>query len=162
MKGLAPVVDNFLQNNRRDNRVITNPSYRALSIVLYVISALVAIIGLILIFMTGWVLGWLPALMPTAGNTGLLIVAIKAIGIFELTYGYLLCVAARDPVKYVATVDSLIFLLLAAALLNIYGVTTLQLGLLYPSWYLIARAILQLILAGVLYMLRPKNMAGAG
>lgn len=55
-----------------------------------------------------------------------------------------------------AVIDALAFLLVAAALLNVYAVAALHIGAFYPGPYLIVRAIVQLVLAVIVITLRPR------
>lgn len=132
--------------------------YRPLRILLYVISAIEGIAGVALLFATGWVLSFAPSMLALP-YTGFVFALVKGIGILALALGYLLCVTARDPVRYVAVIDTLIFVALAAAALNIYAVIALHLGSLYPSPYLIARAAIQVAIAVALFSLRPRATA---
>jgi hypothetical protein len=132
--------------------------FQTLRVMLFAISALAGIAGLLLIFAPGWLLSFAPGSEPPP-NTPFEHLAMNAIGIFVLVLSYLLCVAARDPIRHVAIVNAMIFFLIAVAILNIYGLIALGLGAYYPAGYLIARAAIQLILAAVLFALRPK---GAG
>ena len=135
-----------------------NPSaHRALRILLYVISALEGIVGVILLFGTGWVLSFAPGILALP-STPFVLALLKGIGIIVIAFGYLFCVTARDPVRYVAVIDTMIYLLLAAGALNIYAVTCLHLGALYPDPYLLTRAAVQLALAIVFLALRPKGV----
>ncbi|MBV9645877.1 MAG: hypothetical protein JO043_00265 [Candidatus Eremiobacteraeota bacterium] len=140
--------------------IVVSPQYRTLSIILYVLSAIEGIAGLVLIIASGWVL----SMLPVAGLTtpGLLLFALKGIGVIALALGYLLCVAARDPARYVAVVDTFAFVLFAAALLQFYAVGALGIGTVYPTPYLISRSVVQLILAIVLVALRPRHVPTAG
>jgi hypothetical protein len=131
-------------------------SHRTLSYVLYAISAIEGLAGLVLIFASGWVMTIVP-IGATLYIPGFILALLKALGIVALALGYLLCVAARDPVRYVAIIDAFIFLAVAAAVLEFYGIAALQLGTYYPLGYIVARAILQLILAVALFALRPKE-----
>jgi hypothetical protein len=132
--------------------------YRALRIVLFVISAIEALAGLVLIFASSWVLALTPTNVGLVNN-GLLLVLMKAIGIIAIALAYLLCAAARDPVRYLAVIDALAFILLAAAALNVYALAALHVGTFYPAGYLIVRAIVQLVLAVVIIALRPRRAA---
>jgi hypothetical protein len=132
--------------------------YRALRILLFLISAIEGIAGAVLIFGSSWVMSITSTPFLLAG-TGFVFALLKGIGIIMLALGYLSCVAARDPVRYAAIIDTLIFLLVAAAVLNLYAVAALHIGAYYPGPYLVVRAILQLALAAVILVLRPK--AGA-
>jgi hypothetical protein len=135
--------------------------YQALRVVLYIIAGIEGVAGIVLVFATGWVLSFAPK-MPAFPYAAFVVALVKGIGILALAVGYLLCVAARDPVRYVAIVDTLVFILIAAAALNVYAAVALGLGALYPGPYLIARAALQLVLAVVILALRPKNARPAG
>lgn len=129
--------------------------YSGLRVLLFTISAIEALVGLALVFATGWVV----ALVPVVGvfpASAFVETLLKGIGIVVIAYAYLLCAAARDPVRYVAVIDALAFLLIAAALLNIYAVVGLHLTVFYPGPYLIVRAIVQLILAAAVIALRPR------
>jgi hypothetical protein len=133
----------------------THP-YRALRMLLFAISAIEGLAGIVLLFATGWVLALAP---PNLGllSSSVVLALVKAIGIIALALGYLLCAAARDPVRYIAVIDALVFILVAAAALNVYAVAVLHVGWFYPAPYLIVRAIVQLALALALVALRPKG-----
>ena len=133
-------------------------AYRALRILLFAISAIEAIAGLVLVFASSWVLAMTPANIGLLNN-GVLLAFMKAIGIVAIALGYLLCAAARDPVRYVAVIDALVFILLAAAALNVYAVAALHIGSFFPGPYLIIRAVIQLILAVAIIALRPRRAA---
>jgi len=125
---------------------------------LYTISAIEGIAGLILIFASTWVV----ALPLTAWVlSGLILYFIKGIGVISIAFGYLMCVAARQPARYVAVIDSFVFLAFAAALLNLYALPVLGLAAYYPATYLIARAIVLVAIGVVLIVLRPRGVAAA-
>jgi hypothetical protein len=129
--------------------------HRALRILLFVISGIEAVAGILLLFAPGWVLS-LAAANLALPNSGFVLALLKAIGIIAIALAYLLCAAARDPVRYIAVIDALTFLLLASAALNFYAVAALHIGPFYPAPYLISRAIVQLAIAVVIIALRPK------
>jgi hypothetical protein len=130
--------------------------FQTLRTILFAISALAGITGLLLIFLPGMLLSFAPGGTPPP-NTPFEHLAMNAIGIFVLLVAYLLCVAARDPVRHVAIINAVIFFFVAFAILNVYAAVSLGLSAYYPSGYLIARGIIQLILAAVLFWLRPKS-----
>lgn len=136
-------------------------SHRALRILLFVMSALTGVAGFVLVFATGFMLSMSPSVVAL-GNGGILNALVKALGIIAIAFGYLLCVAARDPVRYVVIIDTVIFTLVGAGLLNLYAVAVLDLGTFYPTPYLIVRALIQLAIALALFLLRPKERASAG
>jgi hypothetical protein len=129
--------------------------YRTLSTLLYALSVVEALAGLILLFATNWALSLVPANLAL-GDTGFVMIFLKAIGIVALALGYLLCVAARDPARYIAVIDTLAFLLVVSAALNVYALTAMQLGKYYPANYMLVRIVIQLILAVAVIALRPK------
>ena len=129
---------------------------RALVILLFVLSALEGIVGLVLVFATNWLLGFSPGGLPPPPNNDFVYVLLKGVGIVAIALGYLFCVAARDPVRYVAVIDALIFMCVAAAALEIYSVTSLNIGAYYPGPYLMFRAAIQLVTAALLVLWRPK------
>jgi hypothetical protein len=128
--------------------------HQTLSILLFALAAIFALGALLLFGASDWLLAVLPGSTPPPSNP-LEFFIIKAMAIFLLPFAYLLYTAARDPVRYSAVVDALIFILLIAAALNIYGIMT-GLGAYYPTGYLVVRTIVQLIFAGVIFSLRPK------
>ena len=130
-------------------------STRALSIVLYVMSLIEALAGITLIFGSTWVLGFV--LPPTAADAGLFVLMLKGLGILAIGLGYMLCVAARDPVRYVAVIDTFIFFLFAAGILNIYADVALGAWAYFPSTYLLARGVFQIALGVALLALRPRT-----
>jgi hypothetical protein len=135
---------------------MTQPqSHRALRVLLLTIAIVEAVAGLILVFATRNVFATVPG-APWSHDAGLVTALLKAIGVVAMTMGYLLWAASRDPERYVAVVDALVFLLAAAAILNLYGATALRLGVLYPPAYLVTRAVVQLLLAGTIVALRPR------
>lgn len=129
--------------------------YRTLSTLLYALSVLEALAGLILLFATNWALSLVPANLAL-GDSGFVMIFFKAIGIVALALGYLMCVAARDPVRYLAVIDTFVGLLVASAILNVYALTAMNLGKYYPANYMIVRIVVQVFLAAAVLALRPK------
>jgi hypothetical protein len=132
-------------------------SYRALRILLWVISAIETLAGVVLVFASSWVVAITGAQLSLVLGGGYVLLLLKGIGILGIALGYLLCAAARDPVRYVAVIDTLAFVLVAAAAVNLYAVTALHVGAYYPSSYLIVRSLVQVVLAVALVALRPRN-----
>jgi len=127
--------------------------FQTLRVILFVLSAICGAGAVVLGFATNWVLAI--GTMPPPSNA-VEYALVKGFGLFILALGYLLCVAARDPARYVAVIDALIIILLGGAVLNVYCVVALGLGAYYPAGYLIARAILEVILATIIFGLRPR------
>jgi hypothetical protein len=131
-----------------------NRSPQALRILLYAISALEGIAGLILIFAPNWVLAFAPTAIALSGFT---LYLVQGVGVIALALGYLLCVAARQPARYVAVIDMLVFLAFAAAALNLYALGALGASAYFPASYLIARTVVQIAVGIALLMLRPRG-----
>jgi hypothetical protein len=129
--------------------------HQTLSIMLYTLGALFAVGAILLFFATEWLLSALPGSTPPPSNL-LELFVIKVFGVVLLALAYLLYAAARDPVRYAAVVYALIFLLVAVAILNVYGIMQ-GLGAYYPTGYLVVRVIVSLILASAFFALRPKS-----
>lgn len=128
-----------------------------LRVLLYALSAIDALAGIALLFATSLVLSTSPKLFALS-NAGFVVAVVKGVGILVIAFAYLLCVAARDPVRYVSVIDTLIFILLAAAALNLYAIAGLHIGSVYPSAYLIVRAGFQILLAAGIFALRPRGI----
>jgi hypothetical protein len=144
-------------DGRRPEVITMNAtSNKTLRALLFVLSGVAAIGALVSLFAPGWVLSLTLGSTPPP-NTVFEHALLSAIGIFALPVSYLLCVAARDPVRNVAVVNAMVLLLVVAAAVNLYFVLGHQLEAYYPGGYLIARAAVQLILAGVLFKLRPTS-----
>lgn len=131
-------------------------SHQTLRAVLLTLTAVLGIAALVLIFAPTWPLSFAPGSLPPP-NTPFELAVMRAFGVVLLALAYLLWVTARDPVRYAAIVDAFIFLLVAFAILNIAFVVRQELVAYYPSVYLIVRAVIQVTLAIVLFVLRPKS-----
>ncbi len=135
-------------------------SHQALRALLFALSAVTGIGALVLTFTPNLPLSFAPGSVPPP-STAFEFAILRALGIAVLVLSYLLCVAARDPVRYTAIVDAFIFLLVAFAILNLYWVVGQQLAAYYPSIILIVRVIVQVILAIALFVLKPKSISGS-
>lgn len=133
-------------------------SPQALRFILYAISALEGIAGLVLIFAPGWVLSLAPTAVVLSGFVSYLLMGF---GMIAFAFGYLVCVAARRPAQYVAVIDTLVFLAFAAAALNVYALTALGAAAYFPASYLIARTVVQIVVGVALLVLRPRGAATA-
>jgi hypothetical protein len=133
-------------------------SPQVLRVLLYAISAIEGIAGLILIFASTWVVAFAPSAWVLSG---LILYFIKGIGIISIAFGYLMCVAARQPARYVAVIDSFAFLAFGGALLNLYALVILGEAAYYPVSYLIARSIVLIVIGVALLVLRPRGAATA-
>ncbi|HEV3153818.1 MAG TPA: hypothetical protein VGZ02_08455 [Candidatus Baltobacteraceae bacterium] len=136
-------------------------SYQPLRVLLYAGAVVEAVAGVVLIFATEWVLSSAPKILVFP-YSGYVVALVKGVGILVLALAYLLCVTARDPVRYVAVLDTLAFICFAAAALNVYGVVALHLGMFYPGPYLLVRAAFQVALGVAIVAMRPKRAPKAG
>ena len=136
---------------------MTSPkAFPALSALLYVLSLVEAAAGIALIFASGWVISLVLA-TPPGSDSGFLLALMKSLGVLCFGLAYLMCCAARDPVRYLAVIDTLAFLLLGGAILSFYSLSALSSGTNDAGTYLIARGIIQVVLAVILVALRPKG-----
>jgi hypothetical protein len=133
--------------------------HRPLSLVLYAISAIQGIAAVALLFASRWVVSMAFPLLAVDSN-GFVLALLKGFGLVVLGFAYLTCCAARDPVRYVAVINALIFLALGAAVLNLYAVIALHVPPSYVS-YLLTRTAIQAVLAAILLILRPRVVAAA-
>ena len=136
-------------------------SNQPLRVLLYVLSAIEGVAGIVLVFATEWVLSTSPKILVFPYET-YVVAVVKGVGILVLALAYLLCVTARDPARYVAILDTLVFICFAAAALNVYAVAALHLGLFYPGPYLLVRAALEVALGAAILAMRPKAAPKAG
>jgi hypothetical protein len=136
--------------------------FRALRILLLALSLLTIAGGLVLIF------GNKPLLLrfflhpPEAEVSTLLLVMTKEVGAVVVAFvGLLLFFAYRDPVRNVAMIDVMIVGMCILAVTPLLSLYTLDVRGLYPASWFWARCLGRLVLAGVLYYLRPREAAGA-
>ena len=130
-------------------------SYRALRVLMFVIAVLEVIGGLLLIATPGWLISVAPG-MVHFGPSGFVIVLLKLVGVLTFAFAYLSYVTARDPVRYVAVIDSLIFLALAAVAVELYELYVLHISPFQQVQYVIFRSVLRILFAIVLIALRPR------
>jgi hypothetical protein len=134
--------------------VIAAQSHRALRVLLLVFAILFAIGGLLLVcspYIASLAPSWLHA-PPSIVD----LIALKFIGIMAVAMSYLSYVTSRDPVRYVAFIDALAFLLIAAAFLDLYASFVLHIPL-FVGWFVILRSVIRIGLALALIALRPRQ-----
>ena len=136
--------------------MIAAQSHRALRLLLFIFAILFALGGLLLIAGSSYLASMAPSWLQ-APPSMLYLVALKFIGIIALAMSYLSYVTSRDPVRYVAFIDALAFLLIAAALLDLYASFVLHLAPLFTGWFVIVRSIVRVGIALVLIALRPRQ-----
>jgi len=74
-----------------------------------------------------------------------------------LMLSVMLFLAARDPVRNVAILDALIVGLCILSITPLLSLKMLDFGGLYPPYLIWGRALVRLILAGVLFYARPRG-----
>ena len=142
---------------------MTNPPYGALRVVLLVMSLLSVVGGLVLIFASKPLLLRFFLRPPESEITTLFLVMTKEVGGLIVAFlGLLLFFAWRDPVRNAAMIDVMIIGLCVLAITPLLSLYTLDVSALYPASWFWARSVGRLILAALLYYLRPRQSAGAG
>ncbi len=74
-----------------------------------------------------------------------------------LTLSVMLFLAARDPERNVAIIDGMTLGLCILAITPLVSLYTLDIRRLYPAYLIWVRSLVRLVLAGVLYCLRPRE-----
>ena len=134
---------------------INSGQYVVLRVVLMLLAIVEILAGLLLLFAAGPIVALAPATLGLTHNFGVALLMIFAI--LALGFGYLLFAASRDPVRYVAIIDTLIFLLVAAVCVDLYATLVLQVMAYNSMGMLIARELVRLALAVLLLVLRPRR-----
>ncbi len=139
---------------------MSNPPYRALRIILGIVSVFGAAAGLLLVF------GGKPLLMrlllrpPETEVSTLLLFIMRELGGIALMLSVLFFFASRDPVRNVAIVNGFIVGLCILAITPLLSLYTLDIRRLYPGYLIWGRSLIRLALAAVLYFLRPRETLG--
>ena len=135
------------------------PQYRALRILLRMLSLLAALGGLVMI-VAGKPLIVRIFLRPPEGEvTTLLLSLLKEMGGMVLMLGVLLWLASGDPVRNLAIVDALIAGLCILTLTPLLSLWTTDIRSMYPGYLLWGRSAVRLAIAALLYWLRPGEEA---
>ena len=137
---------------------MSKPPYRGLSLGLRVVSGLIAVGGLFMI------LSGKPLILrvfmhpPEAEVSSLLLALLKEVGGVMLMLSVLLFLAARDPARNVAILDTLI---VGLCILSITPLLSLKLlSGIYPAYFIWGRSLVRLALAAVLFYARPRERFG--
>ena len=136
---------------------MSQPSYRALRVVLGFLSLVLAIGGVLLIFSSGPLIMRIFMHPPEFEISTLLLAALKEMGGLALMLSVMLFLAARDPERNVAIIDAVSVGLCILAITPLISLYTLDVGRLYPAYLVWGRSLVRLALAGVLYYLRPSR-----
>jgi len=136
---------------------MSEPPYRALRNVLGFLSLLLALGGLLLIFSSRGLILRVFMHPPESEISTLLLAAVKEMGGIVLTLSVMLFLAARDPERNVAIIDGMTLGLCILAIMPLVSLYTLDIRRLYPGYLIWVRSLVRLVLAGVLYCLRPRE-----
>ena len=132
----------------------SSSDYAALKAILLLLAVIETLTGVFLLFGARPLAVLAPAdlhLLP-AFTTGLLMV----FGVLALGFGYLMYLASRDPMRYVGVIDTVVFLLIAGALLGLYATFALHALFGFAMWIGTGA---RLLLAIVLLALRPRGVS---
>ena len=136
--------------------MIAAQTHKALRVLLLIFAILLALGGLLLITSSSYFVSMAPAWLQSPPSM-FFPVALKFIGLFALAMSYLSYVTSRDPVRYVAAIDAFAFLLIGAALLDLYASFVLHLEPFFSTWFVIVRSIVRIGIALVFIALRPRQ-----
>jgi hypothetical protein len=136
---------------------MSQPSYRALRVVLGFLSLLLAIGGIVMIFSSKPLVMRVFMHPPEFEISTLLLAALKELGGLALMLSVMLFLASRDPERNVAIIDAVSVGLCILAVTPLVSLYTSDLGRLYPAYLVWGRSFVRLALAGVLYYLRPRR-----
>jgi hypothetical protein len=126
------------------------PPYRALGILLRVLSLLATLGGLLLIFAGKSLIVRILLQPPKAEVSTLLLSLLKETGGMVLMLGVLLWLAARNPVRNVAVVDALIAGLCILTLTPLLSLWMTDIRSIYPGYLLWGRSAVRLAMAALL------------
>ena len=137
---------------------MSTPPYRALSLGLRIVSALIAVGGLFMIFSGKPLILRIFMHPPESEVSTLLLTLLKELGGVMLMLSVLLFLAARDPARNVAILDALI---VGLCVLSITPLLSLKLlSGLYPAYFIWGRSLVRLALAALLFYARPREGVG--
>jgi hypothetical protein len=136
---------------------LSHPPYRALQIILGVVSVVTAAAGLLLVFSGKPLVMGLLLRPPETEVSTLLLFMMRELGGLTLMLSVLFFFASRDPVRNVAIVNALTVGLCILAITPLLSLYTLDIRRLYPGYLVWGRSLIRLALAAVLYILRPRQ-----
>jgi uncharacterized BrkB/YihY/UPF0761 family membrane protein len=139
---------------------MSNPPYRALRIILGIVSVFTAVAGLLIVFSGRSLVMRLLLRPPETEVSTLLLFLMRELGGLALMLSVLFFFASRDPVRNVAIVNGLIVGLCILAITPLLSLYTLDVRRLYPGYLIWGRSLIRLALAAVLYFLRPRETLG--
>ena len=131
--------------------------HRVLRIVLGFLSILLAVAGILLIFSSKPLIMRMFMHPPDSEISTLLLAAVKEMGGLALALSVMLFLASRDPERNVAIIDGMTVGLCILAVTPLISLYTLVVQPLYPAYLVWGRSLVRLVLAGILYYLRPRE-----
>jgi len=131
--------------------------HRVLRIVLGFLSILLAVAGILLIFSSKPLIMRMFMHPPDSEISTLLLAAAKEMGGLALALSVMLFLASRDPERNVAIIDGMTVGLCILAVTPLISLYTLDVQTLYPAYLVWGRSLVRLVLAGILYYLRPRE-----
>jgi hypothetical protein len=137
---------------------MSNPPYRALRIILGIVSVFTATAGLLLVFTGKPLVMRLLLYPPETEVSTLLLFTMRELGGLAIMLSVLFFFASRDPVRNMAIVNGLIVGLCILAITPLLSLYTLDIRRLYPGYLIWGRSLIRLALAAVLYFLRPREV----
>jgi hypothetical protein len=140
---------------------MSRPPYRALRILFRVMSLIIAAGALLAVFADKPLVVRMFLGPPESEFTTLLLVMVKEMGGILLMVSLLFFFVSRDPVRNANIIDAVIVGLCVLALTPLLSLYTLDAQRLYPAYLIWARSLVRLILAALLYYLRPREAAPA-
>jgi hypothetical protein len=139
---------------------MSRPPYRVLRIVLGIFSFLAAAGGLLLIFSGKPLVLRLFLRPPESEVSTLLLSMMKEMGGLVLMLSLMLFFASRDPARNVAIINAVIVGLCILAVTPLLSLYALDIRRLYPGYLIWGRSLVRLVLAAVLFFLRPRETVG--
>ena len=136
---------------------LSQPSYRALRVVLGFLSLFLAVGGIVMIFSSKPLIIRMFMHPPEFEVSTLLLAVLKEMGGLALMVSVMLYLAARDPERNVAIIDAVGMGLCILAITPLVSLYTLDMGRLYAGHLIWGRSLVRLALAGILYYLRPRR-----
>jgi Na+-driven multidrug efflux pump len=125
--------------------------------VLGFLSLLLAVAGTLLIFSSKPLIMRMFLHPPESEISTLLLAAVKEMGGLALALSVMLFLASRDPERNVAIIDGMTVGLCILAVTPLTSLYTLDVQRLYPAYLVWGRSLVRLVLAGILYYLRPRE-----
>jgi hypothetical protein len=136
---------------------MANTRLRALRVFLLAFSLLAAAGGLALIFSGRPFLMRMFLHPPESEMSTLFLFLVKELGGATLAFSLMLYLAYRDPVRNVAIINAVIVGLCILAFTPLLSLYTLDIRAVYPASLVLVRTLVRLVLAALLFYLRPRQ-----